>query len=172
MREFRSAKELAFVTSARLEQVGSHDHLSVWVKHALVGTLTLELGEGATLAQRLGLQEHAAASEPPVGMPDLEWSPRQSTAPFGDIALAVQRIELETATRVWRCKHGAPLRMASSDEPECGCSVAHVVDELALQLHAELAHDHNVGAIEDTHASDSPPCAVCAIIVSFLRRVA
>jgi hypothetical protein len=185
VKEYRATKPHAFVTSARVEVVGAHERLSLWIKGAFVGSVTLGAGQGATLAWVLGLQEAVASTSepPPEGTtPALEWARRSNAGgPFADLAMAVQRLELEKATWVWRCDHGNALRdLVGTYEPVCGCRArtrasdvapapASVqLQDVARQLHAELARDV-VGNVESDHV-DGQRCEVCELLVTCLRN--
>ncbi len=48
-----SGEEGAFITSVRVETVGAHEHVSVWVRGQLVGTLIVGPGDGERIKNAL-----------------------------------------------------------------------------------------------------------------------
>lgn len=53
--QYRARDRDAFITSARLETLGGHDHVGIWVHHQKSGELVVNAGDGVFLCEKLGL---------------------------------------------------------------------------------------------------------------------
>jgi hypothetical protein len=53
--EFRLPPSNRVISSVRVERRGHHEHVSVWTRGALSGTLIMEIGDWEQIAARLGL---------------------------------------------------------------------------------------------------------------------
>lgn len=59
VRHFKPAVTPHEISSARIEFLGAHEHVSIWVGGARSGELVVDPGVGELLLKRLGLEEAA-----------------------------------------------------------------------------------------------------------------
>lgn len=59
VRQFFSVNPDDFVTSARLELRGGHEHVAIWVHHQAIGAVILDQGDGEKFLALLQLIERA-----------------------------------------------------------------------------------------------------------------